>query len=133
MIVERDRDVLRFHVEVEGIIAAIAPDGTKTVVASGLPSYGGVGPVGILEDDGILTISVGGAAASTAGMMGVEVAPLPLENSIALIDSGSDNIAPIVELGYHHLIAGFPAPYDEGSMTRLATEVRPRLEEMVRA
>ncbi len=27
-------------------------------------------------------------------------------------------------IGYHHLYAGFPAPYDEESMTRLATEVR---------
>jgi len=44
-----------------------------------------------------------------------------------------EHLAPIVELGYHHLIAGFPAPYDEESMTRLATEVRPRLEEMIRA
>src|SRR6187200_1842863 len=44
-----------------------------------------------------------------------------------------EHLAPIVELGYHHLIAGFPAPYDEESMTRLATEVRPRLEEMTRA
>jgi alkanesulfonate monooxygenase SsuD/methylene tetrahydromethanopterin reductase-like flavin-dependent oxidoreductase (luciferase family) len=43
-----------------------------------------------------------------------------------------EHLAPIVELGYHHLIAGFPAPYDEESMTRLATEVRPRLE-MIRA
>lgn len=32
-------------------------------------------------------------------------------------------IAPFLELGYHHLIAGFPNPYDEESMTRLATEV----------
>jgi alkanesulfonate monooxygenase SsuD/methylene tetrahydromethanopterin reductase-like flavin-dependent oxidoreductase (luciferase family) len=44
-----------------------------------------------------------------------------------------EQLAPIVELGYHHLIAGFPAPYDEESMTRLVTEVRPRLEAMVRA
>jgi F420-dependent oxidoreductase-like protein len=36
-------------------------------------------------------------------------------------------IAPFLELGYHHLIAGFPNPYDEESMTRLATEVRPLL------
>jgi alkanesulfonate monooxygenase SsuD/methylene tetrahydromethanopterin reductase-like flavin-dependent oxidoreductase (luciferase family) len=36
--------------------------------------------------------------------------------------------APYVELGYRHLIAGFPAPYDEESMTRLATEVRPQLQ-----
>ena len=27
-------------------------------------------------------------------------------------------------IGYHHLIAGFPAPHDEESMTRLAGEVR---------
>jgi alkanesulfonate monooxygenase SsuD/methylene tetrahydromethanopterin reductase-like flavin-dependent oxidoreductase (luciferase family) len=33
-------------------------------------------------------------------------------------------IAPYLELGYHHVIAGFPSPYDEESMTRLATEVR---------
>jgi len=44
-----------------------------------------------------------------------------------------EHLAPIVGLGYHHLIAGFPAPYDEESMTRLVTEVRPRLEAMVRA
>jgi alkanesulfonate monooxygenase SsuD/methylene tetrahydromethanopterin reductase-like flavin-dependent oxidoreductase (luciferase family) len=36
-------------------------------------------------------------------------------------------IAPFLDLGYHHLIAGFPNPYDEESMTRLATEVRPLL------
>jgi alkanesulfonate monooxygenase SsuD/methylene tetrahydromethanopterin reductase-like flavin-dependent oxidoreductase (luciferase family) len=33
-------------------------------------------------------------------------------------------IAPFLEIGYRHLIAGFPAPYDEESMTRLATDVR---------
>ncbi len=37
-------------------------------------------------------------------------------------------LAPFVELGYHHLIAGFPSPHDEESMTRLAAEVRPLLE-----
>jgi alkanesulfonate monooxygenase SsuD/methylene tetrahydromethanopterin reductase-like flavin-dependent oxidoreductase (luciferase family) len=36
-------------------------------------------------------------------------------------------LAPYPEIGYHHLIAGFPAPYDEESMTRFATEVRPAL------
>jgi alkanesulfonate monooxygenase SsuD/methylene tetrahydromethanopterin reductase-like flavin-dependent oxidoreductase (luciferase family) len=36
-------------------------------------------------------------------------------------------LAPYPELGYHHLIAGFPNPYDEESMTRLATEVAPAL------
>lgn len=40
----------------------------------------------------------------------------------------AERLAPYLDLGYHHLIAGFPAPYDEESMTRLATEVRPILE-----
>ena len=30
-------------------------------------------------------------------------------------------------IGYRHLIAGFPSPYDEESMTRLITEVQPKL------
>jgi alkanesulfonate monooxygenase SsuD/methylene tetrahydromethanopterin reductase-like flavin-dependent oxidoreductase (luciferase family) len=40
----------------------------------------------------------------------------------------AEKIAPLVELGYRHLIAGFPSPYDEESMTRFATEVRPLIE-----
>ncbi|MBF6605405.1 MAG: LLM class flavin-dependent oxidoreductase [Chloroflexi bacterium] len=36
-------------------------------------------------------------------------------------------LAPYASIGYRHLIAGFPAPYDEESMTRFATEVRPKL------
>ena len=40
----------------------------------------------------------------------------------------ADKFAPFVELGYRHLIANFPANYDEETMTRFATEVRPLLE-----
>ncbi len=40
----------------------------------------------------------------------------------------AERLAPYLELGYRHLIAGFPSDYDEESMTRLATEVRPILE-----
>ena len=40
----------------------------------------------------------------------------------------AEALAPFVELGYRHLIAGFPSPHDEESMVRLATEVRPLLE-----
>ena len=36
-------------------------------------------------------------------------------------------LAPYSTIGYNHLIAGFPNPYDEESMTRLITEVRPKL------
>ena len=39
-----------------------------------------------------------------------------------------DRLLPYLELGYRHLICGFPSPYDEESMTRFATEVRPKLE-----
>ena len=35
------------------------------------------------------------------------------------------------ELGYRHLIAGLPSPYDEESMTRFATEVKPLLERSI--
>ncbi len=37
-------------------------------------------------------------------------------------------LAPYLEIGYRHLVAGFPATYDEESMTRLMTEVKPMLE-----
>lgn len=40
----------------------------------------------------------------------------------------AETLAPLLEIGYRHLIAGFPAPHDEESMTRFATEVRPLLE-----
>jgi alkanesulfonate monooxygenase SsuD/methylene tetrahydromethanopterin reductase-like flavin-dependent oxidoreductase (luciferase family) len=40
----------------------------------------------------------------------------------------AERLAPFVELGYRHLIGGFPSPHDEESMTRLATEVVPLLE-----
>ena len=37
-------------------------------------------------------------------------------------------LAPFLDIGYRHLVAGFPSPYDEESMTRLSTEVRQQLE-----
>ncbi len=40
----------------------------------------------------------------------------------------AEKLAPYVELGYRHLVAGVPADYDEESMTRFATEVRPLLQ-----
>jgi alkanesulfonate monooxygenase SsuD/methylene tetrahydromethanopterin reductase-like flavin-dependent oxidoreductase (luciferase family) len=40
----------------------------------------------------------------------------------------AQRLLPFLDLGYRHLIAGFPSPYDEESMTRFATEVRPILE-----
>jgi alkanesulfonate monooxygenase SsuD/methylene tetrahydromethanopterin reductase-like flavin-dependent oxidoreductase (luciferase family) len=42
-----------------------------------------------------------------------------------------ERCAPYLALGYRHLIFGFPSPYDEETMTRLAREVRPRLEALL--
>ena len=33
----------------------------------------------------------------------------------------AERLAPYLEIGYRHLIAGFPSPYDEESQTRLRT------------
>ena len=40
----------------------------------------------------------------------------------------AEMLAPYVEIGYRHLIAGVPSTYDEESMTRFAREVKPMLE-----
>ena len=40
----------------------------------------------------------------------------------------AERLAPYLELGYRHLIAGFPSDYDDESMTRFVTEVKPLLE-----
>jgi alkanesulfonate monooxygenase SsuD/methylene tetrahydromethanopterin reductase-like flavin-dependent oxidoreductase (luciferase family) len=40
----------------------------------------------------------------------------------------AEELAPYLELGYRHLIANFPAPYDAESVTRFATDVRILLE-----
>jgi alkanesulfonate monooxygenase SsuD/methylene tetrahydromethanopterin reductase-like flavin-dependent oxidoreductase (luciferase family) len=42
------------------------------------------------------------------------------------------HLAPLVEAGYRHLIACFPAPVDDETMVRFATEIRPRLEVLAR-
>jgi alkanesulfonate monooxygenase SsuD/methylene tetrahydromethanopterin reductase-like flavin-dependent oxidoreductase (luciferase family) len=40
----------------------------------------------------------------------------------------AEQLAPYLRIGYRHLIAGFPSPYDEETMTRYSTEVRALLE-----
>jgi alkanesulfonate monooxygenase SsuD/methylene tetrahydromethanopterin reductase-like flavin-dependent oxidoreductase (luciferase family) len=37
-------------------------------------------------------------------------------------------LTPFVAAGYRHIVFGFPAPYDQETMGRLVTEVRPKLE-----
>ncbi|HEV7605115.1 MAG TPA: LLM class flavin-dependent oxidoreductase [Candidatus Limnocylindrales bacterium] len=40
----------------------------------------------------------------------------------------AERLLPYLGIGYRHLIAGYPSPYDEESMTRFITDVRPILE-----
>jgi alkanesulfonate monooxygenase SsuD/methylene tetrahydromethanopterin reductase-like flavin-dependent oxidoreductase (luciferase family) len=40
----------------------------------------------------------------------------------------AERLLPYLGIGYRHLIAGFPSPHDEESMTRFITDVRPILE-----
>ena len=42
----------------------------------------------------------------------------------------AERLAPFLDIGYRHFIAGFPGPFDEESMTRMATEVRALVEAM---
>ena len=52
---------------------------------------------------------------------------------VGTVDDVYDWLARYIDIGYHHLVFYFPAPFDEETMTRLAREVRPRLEAMIDA
>ncbi len=52
---------------------------------------------------------------------------------VGTADDVFEFLAPYVALGYRHLVFYFPAPFDEETMTRLANEIRPRLEAITRA
>jgi alkanesulfonate monooxygenase SsuD/methylene tetrahydromethanopterin reductase-like flavin-dependent oxidoreductase (luciferase family) len=55
-------------------------------------------------------------------------APLWRNQPVGSPEQVAEKLARYLGIGYSHLVAGFPAPYDEESMTRFATEVRPLLE-----
>ena len=57
----------------------------------------------------------GGAVASTDELVGTP-------------EDVAEAIAPLLEIGYRHILVDYAAPYDEETMTRFATEVRPLLE-----
>lgn len=50
------------------------------------------------------------------------------DQPVGTVDQVAERLADYPAIGYRHLVAGFPPPYDEESMTRLATEVLPILE-----
>jgi alkanesulfonate monooxygenase SsuD/methylene tetrahydromethanopterin reductase-like flavin-dependent oxidoreductase (luciferase family) len=49
--------------------------------------------------------------------------------AVGTVDDLVEHLRPFGEIGFRHLIVGFPAPHDAETMERLATEVKPRLAE----
>ena len=84
-----------------GQVTMIAPDGTQSVVATGLPSYsmGGVevtGPAGITVANGQILLAVGGAGPATAF-----TEALPNENSVVSIDPATGEVTLLADIGAH--------------------------------
>jgi alkanesulfonate monooxygenase SsuD/methylene tetrahydromethanopterin reductase-like flavin-dependent oxidoreductase (luciferase family) len=52
------------------------------------------------------------------------------EQPVGTPEDVAEFLAPYPELGYRHFISGTPAVYDEESMTRLISDVKPMLERM---
>jgi uncharacterized cupredoxin-like copper-binding protein len=91
-----------------GFVSAIAPDGTKTVIAEGFPSYlfGAeiVGPAGIEVVDGQVLFVNGGAGPATP-----MVTQLPNENSVISIDLATGAATNIANIGAYE-VANNPDP-----------------------
>ena len=81
-----------------GQVTSVSPDGTQTVVASGLASYSeGVGPAGIVLGDGVIWISIGGAY----GLAGID--PLENEGGIVQIDVATGEATLVADLGAYEI------------------------------
>lgn len=80
-----------------GQVTAISPDGSQSVVASGLPSYAmGIevtGPAGIAVADGQLIVAVGGAGPATAF-----TEALPNENAVVSIDPATGETVQLADI-----------------------------------
>ncbi len=79
-----------------GQVSKIAPDGTKTVLASNLPSYnsdGAVGPAGIVATDGALFFVTGG------GALAANLTPLANEATLLRLDLATGAVTKVADLG----------------------------------
>jgi hypothetical protein len=81
-----------------GRITRIAPDGSKRVVATGLPSYGSQ-----MEVNGAGGIAVAGnslwVAVGNPGPLTPFVQPLPADGSVHRVDIASGNVTKVADLG----------------------------------
>ena len=95
-----------------GQVTMIAPDGTQSVLASGLPSYlmGGVestGPAGIaVAPDGSVIVAVGGSGPGAAMLDA-----LPNENAVLSIDPATGEVTSLADIGAYER-ASNPEPTD---------------------
>jgi sugar lactone lactonase YvrE len=81
-----------------GQITQVTPDGTQSVVASGLASYSiGTGPVGIVTFNNEVYFSIGGVAVE----MGIE--PLEGENAVHRLDPATGTVEQIAYLGQYEV------------------------------
>ncbi len=85
-----------------GQVTAIAPDGSQSVVATGLPSYSlgngeAVGPTGIVVANGQIYVAIGGSY----GLLGIE--PLPNEGSVVSIDPATGAVTQVADLGAYEI------------------------------
>jgi hypothetical protein len=94
-----------------GQVTKIAPNGTKTVIAKGLPSYGGgeaVGPAGIVYAGGFVWLAIGGAAFEAG------VKPLDMEDTVVKIDPATGAVTKVADIGAYE-IANNPDGYGVNS------------------
>lgn len=81
-----------------GLVSSVTPDGTRTVIVGGLPSYlsasGADGPAGLALVDGSVLVVIGGAAAAIS-----EVTPYPNENSLLRIDLATGVATNLANIG----------------------------------
>ena len=48
---------------------------------------------------------------------------------VGTVDDVVEHLKPFGEIGFRHLIVGFPPPHDAETMERLISDVKPRLAE----
>jgi hypothetical protein len=81
-----------------GQVTKVAPDGTQSVLATGLPSYGSdfqvIGPAGITMSNGLIYLAIGGPGSKTAF-----VDPVINQDSVVSIDPATGIVTPVADIG----------------------------------
>lgn len=93
-----------------GRVTMIAPDGTQSIIATGLPSYQmgveSAGPAGIAVSDGQVLLAIGGAGPNTP-----RVEALPNENSVVSINPATGEVTLLADIGAYERSSN-PDPFN---------------------